>query len=391
MFKVFDMPYKCLVVFIILTFNFSNPSKAQTSDTLDVQMNANQFLQGDTLNFGVELKDYINVAKAASIHLWIEELNTGRKWHYRYPLINGYINAFLTLDNQLNDGVYAFNFLLQKKFFNLFGLVKNAEKNEEALNYIILTKNLQSVSGSVKLNEIKSFSTGNLLFTDSAYIIFSRLKHNYNKLQLEIQTPLDSFFKPSAMVTKFVKIGKTIDSSKRFNPDIMPKYVFNAEDTMYKTVLQEVVVTAKAKKLADKFLEENGSGMFNGADAIVLDGLESDEIANSTNLYNYLSSQVGGLNVAYDEEGTRKFMWRKHTTQIYIDEIKVDPSLFDDINPSDVALIKIYRPGVTVSFGSASGGTIAIYMKKGAYSKPKKISNNFYISGYSGLETIWKQ
>ena len=171
----------------------------------------------------------------------------------------------------------------------------------------------------------------------------------------------------------------------------MPKYVFNAEDTIYKTVLQEVVVTAKAKKMVDKFLEENGSGMFNGADAIVLDGLESDEIANSTNLYNYLSSQVGGLNVVYDEEGTRKFEWRKHTTQIYIDEIKVDPSLFDDINPSDVALIKIYRPGVTVSFGSASGGTIAIYMKKGAYSKPKKISNNFYISGYSGLETTWKQ
>lgn len=384
------MPFKFIVLFLAIGISI-NTSQAQSPDTLDVQFNANQFLQGDTLNFGVELKNYQNVAKAASIHLWIEELNTGRKWHYRYPLINGYLNAFLTLDNQLHDGVYAFNFLLQKRFFNLFGAVKNAEKNEEALNYIILTKNMQSVSGSVKLNELKSFNTGHLLFTDSAYIIFSRLKHNYNKLQMEIQTPLDSFFKPSATVTKFVKIGKTIDTTKKFNPDTMPKYIFSAEDTMYKTVLQEVVVTAKSKKLIDKFQEENGSGMFNGADALVLDGLESDEIANSVNLYTYLSSQVGGLNVVYDDDGTRKFVWRKHTTEIYIDEIKVDPSLFNDINPSDVALIKIYRPGVTVSFGSASGGTIAIYMKKGAYSKPKKISNNFYISGYSGLETIWKQ
>jgi len=385
------MPYKCLVFFVILTFIFSNSSKAQTTDTLDVQINANQFLQGDTLNFGVELKNYQNVAKAASIHLWIEELNTGRKWHYRYPLINGYINAFLKIDNQLHDGVYAFNFLLQKRFFNLFGAVKNAEKSEEALNYIILTKNMQSVSGSVVLNEMKSFNTGHLLFTDSAYIIFSRLKHNYNKLQMEIQTPLDSFFKPSAKVTKFVKIGKSIDSSVRFNPDTMPKYVFSAEDTLFKTTLQEIVVTAKTKKIVDKFQEENASAMFNGPDALVLDGLESDAIANSVNLYTYLSSQVGGLTVVYDDDGTRKFVWRKHTTEIYIDEIKVDPSLFGDINPSDVALIKIYRPGVIVSFGSASGGTIAIYMKKGIYKRPDKISNNFYISGYSGLETIWKQ
>jgi hypothetical protein len=158
---------------------------------------------------------------------------------------------------------------------------------------------------------------------------------------------------------------------------------------MYKTTLQEVVITGKAKKLIEKFEEDNVSGMFAGADGTVIDGLESDAIARAYDLLSFLSSQVGGLEVKMDDEGNRKLMWRKHATALYIDELKVDPTFFMDISPNDIAMIKIYRPGVAVSFGSASGGTIAIYMKKGMYKKPDRVSNNFYISGYSGLETLW--
>lgn len=382
------MGIKMVVFLFLLNVIFVFPATAQMADTLEVQMNTHQLQQGDTINFGIELKNYLKVAKAASVQLWIEELNTGKKWHYRYPMINGYVNAFLTLDNQLRDGVYAFNFLLQKSFFNLFGQVKNADKSDDMLNYIILTKNMQSVLGAVKLSDSKSFQTGHLLFTDSAYIIFSRPKRKSNKIEMEIRTPLDSVFEPLAKVTQFVKIGKIVDTSKPFNPNI-PNYVFSATDTMYKTTLQEVVITGKAKKLIEKFEEENVSGMFAGADGTVIDGLESDDIAHAYDLLSFLSSQVGGLEVKMDDEGNRKLVWRKHTTELYIDELKVDPTFFMDISPNDIAMIKIYRPGVPVSFGSASGGTIAIYMKKGMYKKPDRVSNNFYISGYSGLEALW--
>jgi hypothetical protein len=162
------MGIKILVFLFLLNMFFVLPANAQITDTLEVQMNTHQLQQGDTLNFGIELKNYLKVAKSATIQLWIEELNTGKKWHYRYPMINGYVNAFLTLDNELRDGFYAFNFLLQKSFFNLFGQVKNADKSDDILNYIILTKNMQSVTGTVNLSEAKSFQTGHLLFTDSA-------------------------------------------------------------------------------------------------------------------------------------------------------------------------------------------------------------------------------
>jgi hypothetical protein len=53
--------------------------------------------------------------KTASVHLWIEEINTGRKWHYKYPLLNGNINANLKIDSTLKPGNYAFNFMMQRK------------------------------------------------------------------------------------------------------------------------------------------------------------------------------------------------------------------------------------------------------------------------------------
>jgi hypothetical protein len=68
----------------------------------------------------------------------------------------------------------------------------------------------------------------------------------------------------------------------------------------------------------------------------------------------------------------------------------VDADLLQDIIPAEIAMIKIYGPGIPVAFGSAEGGTIAIYMKHGIYLKKNKPTNNFYINGYTGLNAIWK-
>jgi hypothetical protein len=95
------------------------------------------------------------------------------------------------------------------------------------------------------------------------------------------------------------------------------------------------------------------------------------------------------LSIKNSEDG-EELMWRKHRTDIFIDEIKVDPELANNISLADIAMIKIFEPGVQVSFGSGAGGTIAIYLKIGIYKRENKPTNNFRIMGYTGLDVIWK-
>ena len=98
------------------------------------------FKQGDTLNFEINLSDSFRTIKTASIHLWIENIATGRKWHYKYPLINGYLNARIIIDSNISPGNYALNFFMQKNFFRIKGVVKNAYKKDNQINYVLLSK-----------------------------------------------------------------------------------------------------------------------------------------------------------------------------------------------------------------------------------------------------------
>jgi|GEM_PF-1520802 len=370
-----------------LFFFVSSNCYSQTK--LNSILNTTAFKRGDTLSFELNLSDSFRTIKTASIHLWIENISNGKKWHYKYPLINGYLKASLVIDSTITPGNYALNFLMQKNFFRIKGEVKNAFKKENQINYVLLSKNKDIVTGSLQLDIDKFFISDCMLFQDSTNLIFSRPNHKGIKLEIQLINELDSSFTVADSVTKFISIYDKQDTVNK-NSKIFETYVFSEKDRLYKTTMQEVIVNAKSKKLVDDFQKDNVSGMFGGIDGTVIDGLESDEIAHAGNLFNFLTGKVAGLNIKTTDEGIEELVWRKHTTEIYIDEIKADPEMALDISLSDIAMIKIFEPGVPVSFGSASGGTIAIYLKKGIYAKENKPSNHFYINGYTGLNTIWK-
>ena len=344
---------------------------------------------GDTLNFDINLADSFKSIKTASIHLWIEEITTGRKWHYKYPLLNGNLNASLKIDSTLKAGNYAFNFMMQRNFFRIKGKLKNPEKKDNLVNYILLSKDKDIVTGVLPLDIDKSFISECMLFQDSAHIFFSRPSHKGAEMQIEFINDLDSSYKVEDSITHFITIKNEMDSSTIQNP-VPTNYQFSKTDNLYKTIMPAVVVNSKSKRIIDDYQKENVSGMFSGVDGTVIDGLTSDEIANSNNLLNFLTFKVPGLSIKTSEEGTDELVWRKRRTDIFVNEIKVEADLLQDIIPAEIAMIKIYGPGIPVAFGSAEGGTIAIYMKHGIYLKKNKPTNNFYINGYTGLNAIWK-
>jgi hypothetical protein len=373
-------------LFLLLLVLLGNTAAAQPKDSITVELNKTSFVPGDSIGMEISLHNYTTVARTASIQLWIENIKTGRRWKYRYPLVNGYLAATLAIDSSLPSGVYALNFLLQKTFFKLTGTVKNRYKKDKEINYVMISKNKQMMMGAVPISETDQFTVKNLLFQDSAFIIFSRVKQKRNDLLIDIETSLDSAFVPSAIHTQLIRIG----NEENLQP-LTAAYAFTADNTVYKIILPEVVIKTRSTKRLEDFQNENVSGAFTAGDAIVLDGLGSDEMANAPDFYTYLTTKVGGLRIVIDNEnGNRSLVWRNQPVEMFINEIRLEPDLPFLINPSDIALIKIFRPGTQVASDASAGGAIAVYTKTGDYNKAGNRSYSFYITGYTGLEARWQ-
>lgn len=377
---------KFLLTFILILISFTD--FAQNDNPLLVEITKKNFIQGDTINFQVSLNDTIKILKAATLHLWIEQINSGRKWHYRYPFINRQMEGNLLVDTSITNGMYAFNFLLQNDFFSLKGKITNASKKDTAAKFFLVTKSKKLYGDEAPLDFEKSFLIRKLLFEDTAVMIFSNTR-NKDKFLIQFETPLDSIFKPSSKVTQLIPINFTKDTSTIFSKEAKG-YSFSFDSSFFQNMLPVAIVKSKAKKQIDSFEKDYVSGLFRGFDAVVFDGLESDEIANSIDIFSFLSGRVGGLRVKYDDGGIEYFSWRNQTADMYIDEIKTDPEAIRGISTTDIAMIKVFRPGSQVSFNSSAGGTICIYTKRGSYRKPNKISNFISIFGYNALDNYWK-
>lgn len=384
----FNIQYIVVSFFSLLT----SPVSAQTKDSITVQLNKENFNKGDSITMEVTLHNYIKAGKTATIQLWIENIQTGKQWKFRYPLINGYVNAKLAIDSSMADGVYAFNFMLQKTFFNISGHVKNAGKKDTKVNYLMISKNKQTMLDAAELDEQHFFTVKNLLFKDSAFIVFSRPGQKKNDLLIDIKTALDSAFIPAAISTKFITVGTVNDIQKKETGKAEAAYIFKPGNTQYKIILPEVIVKTKSNVRLEQFERETTTGAFTGSDAIVLDGLSSDEIANAPDFYTYLSIKIGGLKLETDNStGNRYFTWRGSATEMYLNEIRLDPEVPFWINPTDIAMIKVFRPGTSLAADASPGGAIAIYTKTGKYMDDNTSRRySFFIVGYTGVETTWK-
>ena len=85
--------------------------------------------------------------------------------------------------------------------------------------------------------------------------------------------------------------------------------------------------------------------------------------------------------------GTYELSWRNGPVDIYLDEILVDEDIARFVNPSDIAMIKVFSPG---GGGIRGNGTIAIYTKRGDYLDDTSRKYYFLVNGYTPYTSIWK-
>jgi hypothetical protein len=395
--------YRRVLFFVLILL--TQESFAMPSDSMPLVLSGRQLQKMDTFGFTWNGGTIGKAYPKATMHLWIDHLESGRRWKFRYPILNGETSGDLLITDSLPAGNYALNFMATEQFFEVRGRVKSV-KMKMAYNH--QTKKRDTIAvfetprltgkemGYTMLNRMSDilqddilqvdregfFKMPPIVFGDSVQLLFDPGRGR-GVYFIDIVTPLDSSFTPFYSETVFIRVG----SDTVITATDTTNYQFGFADTYTGEMLPEVKVRGRSN--AQKFEEDYVSKMFRGG-AIVktFEGLDSDEIARTNNIWLFLQSKVPGLVVRQDLVSTF-ISWRGDAVSVFLNEFPVRP--FDvTIAPMDVALIKVYAPPAMVG-SFITGGAIAIYTKRGAYeNRPGNPQYNFMVKGYTHGETRWK-
>jgi hypothetical protein len=376
------------ILFILITC--LSLSQIQAADSLNIQLNKQSFKKGDTLDFSCIIPDFEKVKlNAASLHVWIDHISTGTRWKFRYPFINGEAQASLVLAKTLPDGHFAVNFMVQKGYFRLSGQLKDKFADENSINYLMVPKNKRTYMETIALNKDGFFRLKSTLFEDSAYFVFTPVKKNAkNNLNISIETPLDSSFIPEMESRIWISVGSV---KRAINKEDSAAYAFNMITSSGTDLLPNVTVVGKYKKKVEQYDDYYSSGPFKRDEAMIFDGIEDETMARSMSILRFLEGKVPGLIIEKDQETMVEMArWRGEPAEIYLDEFRVTPQDIWIVSPSDVAMVKVYRPPAMLSPLSGAAGAIAIYTKRGEFAGENRFKHSFTVKGYTPVETIWQ-
>jgi hypothetical protein len=373
---------------------------ASSLDSIPLSLNTKNVRPGDTLEFSWNGNIIGKGYAAASLHLWIDHLESGRRWKLRYPILNGTSEGALIISDSLLEGNYAFNFMASEQFIEINGKVRNV-KIKTAYNFKTKKKDtiavfeLPKMKGKemrytllgqasvlhndfVNIDEEGRFNIPAIVFGDSAQLLFDPGKGR-GVYWINLETPLDSAFTPFHSTTIFVA-NKIKDSIQAQLKDTS-SYVFGFEDPYPDAVVLDEIVL-KGKSNAEKFEDDFVSKLFKASpDAKTIDALDNNELMRSNSILNFLQSRVAGLFIRSDGI-TTNVTWRGEAVDFFINEFPVDVNNLN-LSPMDVALIKVHPPPSQLR-SLSNGGAIAIYTKRGKYEDQKGIPQyNFMIKGYT--------
>lgn len=354
-------------------------------DSLNVELSKKTYQIGDSLEIHVSLPNYQALKlKAATVHVWIDNIKDNKRYKFRYPLIEGELNVALKIAENIEEGSYAVNCLIQSGFYKMGGHVNNRDKKDSVINYMMKTSNKKSIVDQVKIDKNGDFTMKSMLFQDKASFYFSpiqKTKNNY--LAITLKTPIDSAFEPIIIGREFFTIGKSITPKK------LDSYQFMIDDTTNGSSLGNVTVFSKTKSKVQDYEDTYVSGLFRNENAYTFDGLESEELANSPTLGWFLQQKVPGLTVVVDSSFVEIFKWREEVCSIFIDEFEVMPGEHTIIFPKDIAMLKVFRPPFQYSSTTGFGGAIAIYTRKGKYEVSNSSKYTFILKGYTPFDYSW--
>lgn len=260
-----------------------------------------------------------------------------------------------------------------------------------------ILKTVDSVSSFITLpvSRTGKVSTDGLVFFDHAklYFQFSDKKTQFDKSMMTVNNGLRPAYKIAAL-----------DSSGKTNPAPVDTAIIanNIKVNAYgqklalqrvskEHELQGVTVTAKAKTNIQKLEEKYVSGMFSGDAAASFD-LTTDPFAvSSTSIFQYLQGKVAGLQINTTSTPP-SLTWRGGSPALYLNEMQTDADQLSNTPVTDIAYIKVFRPGEAAILANSGGGVIAVYTKKGGDRTPDPNAKGLdyvQLPGYSPIKQFY--
>lgn len=274
-----------------------------------------------------------------------------------------------------------------------YGL-KYVSTNPLTLNLIIQQKDSSKNFSFEPLSKEGMFENKSLYFYDTARIYYSF--SNNARLSGQVQMQFDNgLLSTTTKEVQYTEEEKAILWNDSLSRARMVKFLQLQEDwkkrTAYKT-LQEVIIKSTAKPKEEVLDQKYSSGMFAGGDAYLFD-LVNDPFANSGfDIFTYLQGRVPGLQVNRNG-GNISLTWRGSQTDLFLDQIRSDASMIQNMNINDIAMVKVFRPPFFGSMGGGSGGAVAIYTKKGGDQKSTGTSSkgmySTLLAGYTSFKEFY--
>ena len=271
------------------------------------------------------------------------------------------------------------------------GLMPGNISNDLRLTGILQTADSAKNFISMPVDRTGKIFTDGLIFFDNAklYFNFNKKSMSFDKSMLMVDNGLRKGFK-KAMPDTISKLGLPNLPAATIATNIrLTKMSLEASRLMAKSnVMENITVKARAKTAVEKMEEKYVTGLFSGSGRGF--DLINDPLASSyMDIFQYLQGKVAGLQITTG--ATPSLSWRGGTPALYLNDMQTDASLISSTPVSDIAYIKVFRPGETIASGGG-GGVIAIYTRKGGDAQPDPNAKGLsyvQLTGYSPAKEFY--
>jgi hypothetical protein len=325
---------------------------------------------------------FFSNADSAAIHLDLVMLTHGwRRYHWDNVLAGKVAQPrykesnYLSLSGQvagLQPGSFGTD-------LQLTGILQTSDSANTFINLPVDRKGAVFAEGLLFYDKAKlffNFNKKSLSFDKSMLMVDNGLHKGYRKIVPDTIAKMGMVEPAAPTIAANNKVAKTALQNR-------------IQAALRSGMLENVTVTAKAKTAKDKMEEKYVSGLFSG-DARGFD-LVNDPLASGyMDIFQYLQGKVAGLQIS-GGGSSPTLSWRGGTPVLYLNEMQADPSMISSTPVSDIAYVKVFRPGESMVSGGG-GGVIAIYTRRGGDAQPDpntKGLNYVQLAGYSPVKQFY--
>ena len=168
-------------------------------------------------------------------------------------------------------------------------------------------------------------------------------------------------------------------------------------------ILKEVTVTSKAKSPIDVLDEKYTTGLFSSNNGYQFDVMHDARAKSQLDIFHYLQNVVPGLTMSLPVLGANGtedanssnapgLNYRDGTPDLFLNEMPVDANRLMQLQMTDVAYVKVFKPPFMGSTGSGPSGAIVVYTRKPEdlnFDQVKGLNNALFV-GYTKYKEFYQ-